>query len=211
MQGGVRMLYEYLLDTFGTNEPISVSDIKYGGYSRPWIDKELSKLCKSKKIVRYERGIYYIPSQTPFGASVLNPNKIIKYKYIEKCGKINGFYMGLSALNRYGLTTQVPNTTEICTNNETSKLRSVKVGNMSVILRKSRTAITNENVDILSFLELMNNLSMDSFDDEKRDILCSLVQEKGINRQQISRYAPLFPDKAMRNLIESEIIYYVAQ
>lgn len=99
--------------------------------------------------------------------SVLNPNKIIKYKYIEKCGKINGFYMGLSALNRYGLTTQVPNTTEICTNNETSKLRSVKVGNMSVILRKSRTAITNENVDILSFLELMNNLSMDSFDDEK--------------------------------------------
>ena len=89
------MLYEYLLDTFGTNEPISVSDIKYGGYSRPWIDKELSKLCKSKKIVRYERGIYYIPSQTPFGASVLNPNKIIKYKYIEKCGKINGFYMGL--------------------------------------------------------------------------------------------------------------------
>lgn len=211
MQGGVSMLYEYLLDTFGTNEPISVSDIKYGGYSRPWIDKELSKLCKSKKIVRYERGIYYIPSQTPFGASVLNPNKIIKYKYIEKRGKINGFYMGLSALNRYGLTTQVPNTTEICTNNETSKLRSVKVGNISVILRKSRTAITNENVDILSFLELMNNLSMDSFDDEKRDILCSLVQEKGINRQQISRYAPLFPDKEMRNLIESEIIYYVAQ
>ena len=141
----------------------------------------------------------------------MNPNKIIKYKYIEKGGKVNGFYMGLSALNRYGLTTQVPNTTEICTNNETSKLRSVKVGNMSVILRKSRTAITNENVDVLSFLELMNNLSMDSFDDEKRDILCSLIQEKGINRQQISRYAPLFPDKAMRNLIESEIIYYVAQ
>ena len=56
-----------------------------------------------------------------------------------------------------------------------------------------------------------NTASMDSFDDEKRDILCSLVQEKGINRQQISRYAPLFPDKAMRNLIESEIIYYVAQ
>jgi hypothetical protein len=87
MQGGVSMLYEYLLDTFGTNEPISVSDIKYGGYSRPWIDKELSKLCKSKKIVRYERGIYYIPSQTPFGASVLNPNKIIKYKYIENAAR----------------------------------------------------------------------------------------------------------------------------
>ena len=169
------MLYEYLLDTFGTNEPISVSDIKYETYSRPWIDKELSKLCKAKKIIRYERGIYYIPSQTPFGASILNPNKMIEYKYIEKDGKINGFYMGLSALNRYGLTTQVPNTTEICTNNETSKLRNVKVGNMSVTLRKSRTEITNENVDILSFLELMNSLSIDFFD-----------EEKSISRQQIS-------------------------
>lgn len=85
--------------------------------------------------------------------------------------------MGLSALNRYGLTTQVPNTTEICTNNETSKLRSVKVGNMSVILRKSRTAITNENVDILSFLEL--RIAYQWFIcDEKRDILCSLVTKK---------------------------------
>ena len=211
MRGGVSMLYEYLLDTFGTNEPISVSDIKYETYSRPWIDKELSKLCKAKKIIRYERGIYYIPSQTPFGASILNPNKMIEYKYIEKDGKINGFYMGLSALNRYGLTTQVPNTTEICTNNETSKLRNVKVGNMSVTLRKSRTEITNENVDILSFLELMNSLSIDFFDEEKRNILCDLIKEKSISRQQISRYAPIFSDKTMRNLIESEIIYYVAQ
>ena len=45
------MLYEYLLDTFGTNEPISVSDIKYGGYSRPWIDKELSKLVPPQQPV----------------------------------------------------------------------------------------------------------------------------------------------------------------
>lgn len=204
-------LYEYLLDTFGTNEPISVGDIEYKTYSRPWIDKELSKLCETKKLIRYERGIYYIPSQTPFGASILNPQKMIEYKYIEKNGRINGFYTGLSALNKYGLTTQVPNVTEICTNNETSKLRNVKVGNMRVTLRKSRTDITNENVDILSFLELMNGVSKEFFDDEKRSILCKFIREKGISRQQISQYAPLFPDKTMRNLVESEIIYYVAQ
>ena len=46
---GVSMLYEYLLDTFGTNESIFVSDIKYETYSRPWIDKQLSKLCRAKK------------------------------------------------------------------------------------------------------------------------------------------------------------------
>ena len=63
---GVSMLYEYLLDTFGTNESIFVSDIKYETYSRPWIDKQLSKLCRAKKIIRYERGIL----QTPFYANL---------------------------------------------------------------------------------------------------------------------------------------------
>ena len=50
MQGGVSMLYEYLLDTFGTNEPISVSDIKYGGYSRPWIDKSFLNYANRKRL-----------------------------------------------------------------------------------------------------------------------------------------------------------------
>lgn len=57
------MLYEYLVTAFGFNEPIFTSDIQFEDYSKIWIAKELSKLCEEKQLIRYERGIYYIPKK----------------------------------------------------------------------------------------------------------------------------------------------------
>lgn len=75
-------LYEYLLITFGTDEPFYTTEISFGEYSKPWLYKELNKLCEEGKIIRYERGLYYIPTQTIFGHSILDPNKVITKKYI---------------------------------------------------------------------------------------------------------------------------------
>lgn len=204
-------LYDYLIKTFGINEPIFSSDIKFEQYSKPWIAKELAKLCETNHLIRFERGIYYIPKQTPFGSSILNPNKVIERKYISENGNANGFYSGQTALNMIGLSTQMPNTIEICTNNETSKLRNVKVGNQAVTLRHSRVKVTNENLGILQFLELMNTVSVDFFDDTRKEILSKWIIENNITRKLLSEYAPKFPDKAMRNLVESEVIYCVTQ
>ena len=66
------MLYDYLLEIFGKNEPIFLSDIHYEDYSDIWLKKKLAKLCESGQVIRYERGIYYIPVKTPFGNSILN-------------------------------------------------------------------------------------------------------------------------------------------
>lgn len=136
---------------------------------------------------------------------------MIERKYISENGNANGFYSGQTALNMLGFSTQMPNTIEICTNNETSKLRNVKVGNQAVILRRSRVKITNENLNILQFLELMNTVSADFFDDARKEILSKWIIENNITRKLLSEYAPKFPDKAMRNLVESEVIYCVAQ
>lgn len=204
-------LYDYLIKTFGINEPIFSSDIKFEQYSKPWIAKELAKLCETDQLIRFERGIYYIPKQTPFGSSILNPNKVIERKYISDNGTANGFYSGQTALNMLGLSTQMPNTVEICTNNETSKLRNVKVGNQAVTLRRSRVRITNENLSILRFLELMNTVPTDFFDDDRKETIGKWIAENCITRKLVSEYAPAFPDKAMRNLVESELIYCVAQ
>ena len=78
--------FYYLSDTFGVNEPIFSTDIRFEDYSKPWIAKQLASLCESGKLVRFERGIYYIPVNTPFGKSVLNPNKVIERKYIMDKG-----------------------------------------------------------------------------------------------------------------------------
>lgn len=201
--------FDYLSNTFGVNEPIFISDIEFEDYSNPWIAKQLSSLCESGKLVRFERGIYYIPVNTPFGKSALDPNKVIERKYIMDKEATIGFYSGITALNKLGLTTQIPNTIEICTNNETTKLRKIKVGNQSVTLRRSRVKITNENVSVISFLELMNTIPSGFFDDYRKSVIRKLIDESKISRSSISEYAPLFPDKVFRNLVESEAIFYI--
>lgn len=200
--------YDYLLETFGKNEPIFSSEIQYTDYSKPWIAKELNRLCNENELVRYERGIYYIPTKTPFGNSILNPNKVIERKYLTNS---SGFYSGLTALNMLGLSTQMPNSVEICTNNETSKLRIVKVGSQSVELRRSRVEINSENIDTLSFLELMNTVATGFFNDDRRNIMLEWLSSKNVTRKSISEYSRYYPDKTMRNLVDSEVIYYVTQ
>jgi len=204
-------LYEYLIDTFGYNEPILTSKIQYKEYSKPWLAKELNKLCDSGQLVRYEKGVYYIPTDTLLGRSVLNPLKVIEAKYIYNGEDIVGYYSGVSAMNRMGLSTQMPNTLEIYSNNEMSRVRSVSVGKQQFVLRRARTEITKDNVETLQFLELMNSLSSAYLDEERKRKIQIYVQESGITRKSITQYAPFFPDNAMRMLIESEAIYSVAQ
>lgn len=204
-------LFESLLQQYGVNEPILSSELSFGGYSRPWIYKQLNQLCEEGKLVRYEKGVYYIPTQTPFGKSLLNPRKVIERKYISQKGETVGYYSGITFQNQLRLTTQMPNVIEVYTNNETTRSRDVYIGKQKVRLRRARTRITAANADVLSFLELMNDLTSDLLNDEKKAIIARFISDRKITRKDISTYAPVFPDKAMRTLIESEIIYSVTQ
>ena len=120
-------LSEYLLETYGYNEPIMLNEISFKNYSRPWINKELAKLCEAGKLLRFGKGIY------------------------------------------------------------------------------------SENAAVQSFLELMNSVTSGFFDDKKRKITSEFSEENKITRSAITKYACVFPDKAMRTLIESEIIYDVTK
>jgi len=204
-------LYDSLLKTYGANEPIFSNEICFKDYSRPWISKQLAQLCEDGKLIRYEKGIYYIPTDTVFGKSLLSPRKVIERKYISSNGDVIGYYSGLTLQNQLRLTTQMSNVIEIYTNNEPTRVRDVLVGKQKVQLRRARTTITAANAAVLSFLELMNTLNPAMLDDEKKSILISYVADRQIKRKDITAYAPYFPDNAMRTLIESEVIYSVTQ
>ena len=135
---------------------------------------------------------------------------MIERKYLSDKGKKIGFYTGITALQQAGLSTQISNVPEIQTNNESSKLRRVKVGNQEVILRKARVRINNENIAVLRFLDIMSIASANFLDTVKKGILKKWIDENGITREQVMQFAPVFPDKSMRNLVESGVIYYVA-
>lgn len=122
-----------------------------------------------------------------------------------------GYYSGITFQNQLRLSTQMSNVIELYTNNETTRVRDVYVGKQKVLLRRARTKITAANADVLSFLELMNDLNLDVLDDEKKAILAQFIAEQNITRKGITTYAPFFPDKALRTLVESEVIYSVAR
>ena len=204
-------LYDNLLQEFGYDEPFFTNEILFGEYSKPWIYKELSKLCEQKLIIRFDKGTYYIPRQTILGLSVINPIKVIEKRYIKSSGNVFGYYSGQTLLNRLGLSTQMPNVIEIYTNKESAKIRDVNVGPQKVRLRRSRVDITENNEAVLSFLELMNSIIPNDMNDYKKSIIKHFVDEKSITRKEITSYAFAFPDKVMRNLIESEMIYNVTQ
>ena len=203
--------YEYLLQQYGTNEPILSADITFKDYSRPWIMKQLKFLCEEEKLIRFEKGIYYIPTSTVFGRSVLNPRKVIEKKYINDGENTIGYYSGITFQNQLKLTTQMSNVIEIYTNNETTNVRDVMVGKQKVILRRARTNINSTNVAVLSFLEMMNDIVPRSLDSDKKRRIVEYINANGITRKDIISYAAVFPDKVMRNLIESEAIFSVAQ
>ena len=202
--------YDWLLEKYGYNEPIFTSEIEFEDYSRPWIFKELNQLCRKGLLARYDKGVCYIPKTTFLGKTLLDPRKVITKKYISANGDVIGYYSGNTLLNLMDLSTQMSNSIEIYTNNEKTKIREIKVGSQKVILRRSRTKVTKENSAVMQLLELMNFSSAEFFDKERKDIVCNFIKEKNITRKMISEYAPFFPDKAIRNLITSEVIYSVA-
>ena len=202
--------YDALVKQFGYNAPFMTKEIKYKNYSQSWIYKEIVKLRSEGKIIRFEKGIYYIPTKTILGQSKLNPMLVVEKKYLKNSGEIVGYLSGISFLNSIGISNQVPSTFEIYTNNETSQVREVSVGKQKVILRKSRTKVTSDNVFVLSFLEMMNSVSPSFFNEERMLAIKKYIKANGITRGDISQYAPVFPDKVMRILIESEIIYEFA-
>lgn len=57
---------------------------------------------------------------------------------------------------------------------------------------------------------MMNITPSEYFDDERKAVIRNWIEKCNISQDLVTKYAPYFPDKAMRSLIESGVIFYVA-
>ena len=201
---------EYLLSKYGYNEPINVGDISYKNYSRPWIFLKLKDMVDNGEIKRFDIGVYYFPKKMPWGDSILNAKKVIEQRFISNGGEVYGYITGLSLLNKAGLTTQIPNIVEIVTNNESTRVRDVKVGNQRIRARRARTEVSKENAETLQFLDLMNMITPSTIDETERLMLSKYIKNTDVTKDSVLLYAGIFPAKAMRNMVESGAIYELA-
>ena len=204
--------YNMIKESFGYDEPILASDIEamFPERSRPWIDKAIKTMVDENQLKRFSTGVYYVPRKTPFGDSLLNPHKVIEKKYIKNNDETFGYVSGMSLLNSLGLTTQVPNSITIVTNNESSRGRKITVGNLSVYLIKSSAEIRNENCATLQFLEIMKLVDPNAFDKFEINNLERYIDDNNITLAMVSKYCTFFPDYVSKRLLSSKVILKLA-
>ncbi|MBQ3331721.1 MAG: hypothetical protein IJG87_11165 [Ruminococcus sp.] len=85
-----------IVGDYSKNEPIFIEDIiqQNPTRSRQWIDHELNNMVANKQLKRYMTGVYFIPSGTKLDHIRYQADHIIKKKYIERNGKVFGYYSG---------------------------------------------------------------------------------------------------------------------
>ena len=195
-------MVERLRSKFGVNQPIFTSEIleEMSEYSRPRVFQLLKKAEQEQTLIKFDKGIYYIPTETRYGKSLISVEQVKD--------DVFGIYGGLQMQQSFMLTYQVPTAIEVVTNNETMWVRETKLKNRSIILRKSRLPITRENADVYTILELFSNMDMRKYLDDtsvQREVV-GFIRDRAIKGKDVYALAGAFPSKTTRNIMESGII-----
>ncbi len=199
-------MYATLKTNFAQNQPILMRDIlNLSDYSRPRVNQLIRQYIDEGKLARFSDGIFFIPSKTILNTPMLDTRKVIARKYIENGDDVFGIYSGISILNSFGLTMQVPNVYEIVTNNEATRAREIVLGGQKIILKKSRFEITKDNSKIYVLLDLLNQFGANEKIDNKEII--NFITLNNIKYQDIMKYINYFPAKVAKNFNRSEVIY----
>jgi hypothetical protein len=204
-------LKELLIKDFGIGEPIIIKQIdtknKYG-LTPAAFQKRLERMAEKDELVRFEKGIYYVPqfSKLLKRTVPLRVDKVVKKKYIEENDDIVGFTTGLGLLNDLGLTTQVPRVTSIVTERTSKTTRVIEGGFQQVELIKPKYSITKLNYKYLQLFEIMAKYwDMIEYPDETAlKYLETYLQDiKGkISRGELIDMLMLFPAKVSARLLD---------
>ena len=204
------MLFEYLRETYGENEPIFVSDIEYNGMSDNYIRQQVKKLTDAGLLKRYDTGIYFIPKKSIFKyGTQLSMNRVIERKYLQDKNERCGYVSGVAFANQLGITTQVSMICEVVTNKATNDRREITLANSRVIIRRPRTPVNEQNYRILQFLDLMKDIDYfaEVTGEELQKCLCAYLEANSIRFADLEKYLGYYPDKIYRNLFETRLLY----
>lgn len=195
-----------LQNKYDINNPIFIDEIRFlfNNYSKVRIAQLIQKAIEDGKLARFENGIYYIPSKTILGGSILSATKVIEKKYIKNDTDVYGFYCGISFMNNIGITTQVPNTYEIMTNKESTRVRKVKVENQEIVLRKARVEVNKNNYITLQFLEVITSTGIEFLLNNREKISKYFI--KHVDKKQVIKYMTKYPSKTIKNLYLLELL-----
>ena len=205
----IEKVYTYLTENYELNEPIFLSEIQIEGVKSSSVRPQIKKLVEDGRLNRYDTGIYYLPkpSKLPFG-TMLRIRDVIEKKYLMENGKRCGYMSGLMFANQMGLTTQVSMVYEIYTNKATTDYRETRVGNNRLIVRKPYVTISDENVAVLQFLDLLKEVTdiSELTGEELTKRLIKYMKKIGLTFDDLKQYLPHYPDRIYRNMFVAGLL-----
>lgn len=204
---------EYI-DTYNNNDPIFMDDIKEYVLKNvnDNIDEKqiynninviIYRLLKDKKLKAKYRGVYFKPTQTLFGESTISNKDLIEKKFlIDRDGNMKGYIVGAKLYNMIGLTTQVPNITDIVTNE--CKYHKIYDANLRVNIYPSKIEINNDNYVYLQLLDIIENkdninIEVDNFN----DILFKIIDDNKLEFEKLIKYARITNNKKAIEMLVS--------
>ena len=206
-------VYGYLLENYGQNEPIFLSELSISGMKPVSLRQQLKKLTEDGRLKRFDAGIYYLPKKSMFRfGSMLSPDEVIRKKYLMEGNSRCGYVSGMMFANQLGLTTQVPMAYEVYTNKATTDYRDTTLGNLRVIIRRPYVEVNDGNVSALQFLDLIKEVSeiseLNGAELTKR--LTNYMKANGLGFDTLQQYFPYYPDRIYRNMYEGGLLNGVA-
>lgn len=195
---------------YGENCPIFTNEIikTMNKYSRPRVFQLIKEAENNNSLIRFDQGVYYIPTKTLLGDSTISIEQVVIKKYILEKNKVYGIFGGITLLQNFLLTYQIPNTIEVITNNETTWIRDIYIKNRKVILKKSRVRINSNNVFAYTILELFTIIDIDDFlnnNSAKREVI-KYIKENNILKNDVLKMLNKFPSKTSKKILRSGII-----
>lgn len=204
------MFVERLLNKFNKDAPIFTEDIieLFCDYSRAQVFRFIKKAVLNKELIRFDKGVYFIPRVTFWGGlSTITSDDIVRSRYIRNEESVFGIYGGLKLLNNFSITTQMPAIIEVISNKEATRKREINIKGRKFILRKSRCEINKDNYAAYTVLQIFNDLSRDDeLGDSSKRYLLEYINNQDITKEQLFYMSSNFPIKATKGLIRSGII-----
>lgn len=116
--------------------------------------KALSRLVKMGQLRRFAKGSFYRPQMGLLGEQLPSDNQ--KLNALLFSGQLRtGYITGMSLYNRMGLTTQLPKTITIATQ---GARQTKDLGTLKVKMVPSRAIVTEQNKQLLEFLDVLNDI-----------------------------------------------------
>lgn len=203
------MLYDYLMENYGENTPIFVSELDIEGLNESTLRVQIKKMTDAGMLKRFDTGIYFIPKKTIFkSGSTISVMQVIEKKYLKNKDKVCGYLSGYMLVNMVGLTTQVPVVYEVVSNNATTDYRKIMINKTRVIVRRPKVPVTNENVRILQFLDLIKDV--DIYSEEEGNSLkkrmLEIMKKLDITFSALEPYLSFYPEKIYKNMYETGVL-----